>query len=99
MACALAVAWALPAHGATSGNRIDRYDVGVTLAADGAMAVVLDFDFNFGDVCEFDVAGRRAGLGRGLCLRMHQRGGCSSNAGKAGEEEFDQGVAHGGLQN
>ena len=49
MACALAVAWALPAHGATSGNRIDRYDVGVTLAADGAMAVVLDFDFNFGD--------------------------------------------------
>ncbi|WP_407342000.1 DUF2207 domain-containing protein [Pengzhenrongella phosphoraccumulans] len=47
--CALAVAGALPAQATARGNQIDRYDVGVTLAADGTMAVVLDFDFNFGD--------------------------------------------------
>ena len=46
---ALVVALAPPARAATSGNEITRYDVAVTLAPDGAMAVVMDFDFDFGD--------------------------------------------------
>lgn len=49
MLCALAVALALPAQAATSGNHITRYDVKVNVAADGTMHVALDFDFDFGD--------------------------------------------------
>ncbi|QTE30366.1 DUF2207 domain-containing protein [Pengzhenrongella sicca] len=39
---------ALPAHAASSGNEITRYDAQVDLAADGTMSVALDFDFDFG---------------------------------------------------
>ena len=46
---ALAVALALPAHAATSGNQITRYDTTVDLAPDGTMSVVVDFDFDFGN--------------------------------------------------
>ena len=41
---ALLVALALPARAATSGNEITRYDVAVTVAADGADAAPADVD-------------------------------------------------------
>ncbi|RYV49602.1 DUF2207 domain-containing protein [Pengzhenrongella frigida] len=50
LAGALGVTLALPAQAdSSSGNEIERYDVQVDLAADGTMAVRIEFAFDFGD--------------------------------------------------
>ncbi|KQR10456.1 DUF2207 domain-containing protein [Cellulomonas sp. Leaf334] len=49
LALGLVVALTAAAPDQSSGQEITRYDVTASLAADGTMAVTLDFDFDFGD--------------------------------------------------